>query len=316
MTENPFPSGKTPAAMRWLGGFVALILGVGTLTPEARAHDAEPQPVTLPRADQRLVKAKCNGLDYRILVSRPDGVAPSGGWPVVYVLDGTQHFPVVSELVRILSGRTEATGVPPAVVVGVGHPPVEGLDTARRTFDLTPAGSKEPGTGGADGLLAFLVDELQPVIASQLPVDRSRQVLIGHSYGGLFVLHAFFNRPAAFSGFVAFSPSIWWNDRAVLKGEVGLAERLTATGPRKVFLSVGGFEQEPDPSKPTPPARIEKLRVNRMVDNSRELADRLADLPQRLAQVEFQLFASENHGSIVAVSLPRALAFALEEAKR
>jgi len=286
------------------GSAVALL----TVAPVASAAR---EPVTLPRSEQRLVTAKSNGLDYRILISRPAGQPPATGWPVVYILDGTQLFPLASELVRALSVRPEGTGVVPAIVVGVGHPPVEGLDSTRRTLDYTPAGSTEPGTGGADAFLSFLTDELQPALARELPLDLTRQTLIGHSYGGLFVLHAFFQRPEAFTRFVALSPSIWFGERAVLRGEAALPARLAAAGPRGLFVSVGGFEQAPDPARPVPPARIAKLQANRMVDNARELTERLAALPGTPVQVAFHLMPGENHGSIVAVSLPRALAFAL-----
>lgn len=292
----------------------AFAAACGALTLVAAAPAVTAEPVTLPRSEQRLVTAKANGLAYRILISRPAGTAPAGGWPVIYILDGTQLFPLASELVRALSVRPEGTGVVPAIVVGVGHPPVEGLDSARRTLDYTPAGSAEPGTGGADAFLAFLTEELQPSLARELPLDPARQTLIGHSYGGLFVLHAFFQRPQAFARFVALSPSIWFGDRAVLRGEAGLPARLAAAGPRGLFVSVGEFEQAPDPARPVPPARLAKLQANRMVDNARELAGRLAALPGAPVQVAFHFLPGENHGSIVATSLPRALAFSLTPA--
>jgi len=43
--------------------------------------------------------------------------------------------------------------------------------------------------------------------------------------------------------------------------------------------------------------RIEKLRQNRMIDNARELATRLAALPGTLLRVQFTEFPGENHGS-------------------
>lgn len=307
----PLPPLLHHAALHLLRRPLAAACGALAFFAAAPAASAAPEPVTLPRSEQRLVTAKANGLDYRVLISRPAGQPPAGGWPVIYILDGTQLFPLASELVRALSVRPEATGVVPAIVVGIGHPPVEGLDPARRTLDYTPAGSTEPGTGGANAFLAFLVDELQPALARELPLDPARQTLVGHSYGGLFVLHAFFQRPQAFARFVAFSPSIWFADRAVLRGEAGLPARLAAAGPRGLFVSVGEFEQAPDPARPVPPARIAKLQANRMVDNARELTERLAALPGAPVQVAFHLMPGENHGSIVAVSLPRALAFAL-----
>jgi predicted alpha/beta superfamily hydrolase len=291
------------------------ILGCAFALLSAAPTFATAEPVTIPRSEQRLVTAASNGLAYRILISRPASQPPAGGWPVIYVLDGAQLFPLTAELVRILSVRPEATGIVPAIVVGVGHPPLEGLDAPRRALDYTPAGSNEPGTGGADTFLSFLVDELQPALARELPLDAARQTLIGHSYGGLFVLHAFLQRPQSFSRFVAFSPSIWFGDRLVLRGETELHARLASVGARRgLFVSIGEFEQTPDPTRPASPARLAKLQANRMVDNAREFVDRVAALQGAPVQTEFHLMTGENHGSIVAVSLPRALAFALAPA--
>ncbi len=295
----------------------AVLAAALCLCPAAASENASQpaaEPVTLPRADQRMMDAKSNGATYRILISRPAGAPPANGWPVVYLLDGSQQFALASELVRVLSVRPEATGVCPAVVVGVGHPQQEGVDIAARTRDFTPPGADEPGTGGADAFLDFLVDELQPAIRGLVPVDPARQTLAGHSYGGLFTLHAFLNRPEAFASYIALSPSIWWNQRAVLKSENGFPARLAAAGPRKLFIGVGGFEQTPDPKLPVTPERKEKLSANRMLDNARELSQRLASLPHGAENITFKVLEEENHGSITPAALPRALAHALAPA--
>lgn len=289
--------------LRLLAPLVAFALFLGSIATAA-------EPVTLPRTEQRTITAAANSDAYRILIARPAGTAPAGGWPVVYVLDGTQYFPLVSELVRILSARPEATGIVPAVVVGVGHAAAEGLDAPRRTRDYTPAGGSESGTGGADAFRRFLVDELQPMIARELPVNPARLILVGHSYGGLFVVHTLLTQPSAFAGYVALSPSIWFGDRLVLRAESGFADRLGA-GSCRVFLAAGEYEQTPDPAQKTPPERVARLRANRMIDNTREFAERLAALGPERAQVEFVLFPRENHGSLAPAALPRALAFAL-----
>lgn len=281
-----------------------MTLALACLAPVMRAAE----PVVLPRAEQRVLTAEDTGLAYRIWISRPGGTAPAGGWPVLYVLDGNTQFVTASELVRVLSVRPEGTGVFPAIVVGIGQPDTEGLDPARRLRDYTPPGSTEAGSGGADAFLAFLERQLKPAIEREFPTDARRRVLIGHSYGGLFTLHALFTRPQVFTHYVAISPSIWFGDRLVLREESALAGRVAASGHRSLFLAVGTYEQMPDPTRPVSAERVARLAANRMVDNARELAERLNALPGRPVPTRFEVYPGENHASIVPVSLPRALA--------
>src|SRR5690606_9941060 len=65
---------------------VACLLG----TAAGPAFAAEPAPATayaLPETETWDL-ASDEGQPYRILVSRPDGEAPDGGFPILYVLDG------------------------------------------------------------------------------------------------------------------------------------------------------------------------------------------------------------------------------------
>src|SRR3546814_1175271 len=64
--------------------------------------------------------------------------------------------------------------------------------------------------GGADALLAFLIETLRPEIAARYPqTDGAEQILFGHSLGGLFAAHALLTRPGAFDAFLVSSPSLY-----------------------------------------------------------------------------------------------------------
>ena len=77
-----------------------------------------------------------------------------------------------------------------------------------------------------------------------LPVDSSRDILFGHSLGGLFALHVLFTHPEAFKTYLVLSPSIWFNNRVVLSHEAEFAASVKSgkTYPR-VFVAVGGEEE-------------------------------------------------------------------------
>lgn len=296
-----------------------------TLIDEAPVSAATAdEPVTLPFSVRFELASKITGRTYRIFVFQPLVPAPPSGYPVVTMSDGNLNFPLAMVMAAMFQQAT------PALMVAVGYPtsnPIE-LGTLR-CRDLTPPTPLEniritPGQppavaenyGGGPEFLRFLTEELRPLIAKRWSVDPANQTLYGYSLGGLFTLNALFDAPTAFSTYVAGSPSIWWNDRAVLAGEAGFARRVEAgeASPR-VLVTIGAFEQ--DPPKTTPPGLTAEetaalVASARMVDNARELGQRLGALRGTGAyQGRFHLFEGEDHLTAMAATLGRALDFAL-----
>jgi predicted alpha/beta superfamily hydrolase len=139
---------------------------------------------------------------------------------------------------------------------------------------------------------------------------------MGYSLGGLFTLHVLFHHPEAYRNYVAGSPSIWWDGREVLKGEAGFAEAVRAgkAAPRLLITS-DGWEQG-DGAPDLPPAgeqrtkMLEGLKAARMVDNARELADRLKAVKGGAGyEVDYALFPNETHNSGIPASTSRGVAF-------
>lgn len=250
---------------------------------------------------------------YRIRAAWPEGEAPPGGFPVLYLLDADATFLTAVEAARMQQRRAEVTGVTPAVIVGLDHAVDPALRRARRSRDYTPPSAGAPeGTGGADRFLDFLEREALPALESQLPADPRRRTLFGHSFGGLLVLHALFARPGLFRRHVAASPSIWWNGGAILESE----RRFTASPPPEapslgLLLTVGEMEGRgvDDPSLSA--ERRERLRQARMAGHAREMALRLAALGAAGPAVEFVEFPGENHGSVLPAAISRGLRAAL-----
>ncbi len=270
-------------------------------------------PYAVPRSEQRQL-ASARGDTYQIMISWPDGDAPPGGFPVIYVLDGNAVFGTLTETARRLTRPygPDYKGLPAPVVVAIGYPGVTGIDRERRTFDYTPpaeqfadAGGMRLGSrqGGADLFLDFIEQTLKPAIEADFPIDRSHQILMGHSFGGLFVLHALFTRPQAFQSYVAVSPSIWWNDRHLLKEVERFAERQKhALARPRVQISLG--EREQGGRSLAPDGRQSAAEF---------LANRLRGLEHGALDVSFRVHAGETHGSVVPVALARALPEALRK---
>lgn len=116
-------------------------------------------------------------------------------------------------------------------------------------MDYTPpAGVLRPGFGDAPKFLAFLKEELMPLVETNYPADASQRLLMGSSYGGLFTLYAMFAAPELFSGYVSASPAVPFGNRAIFKQEAEYAAQHHNL-PVKLFLSVGELEELAPPVK-------------------------------------------------------------------
>jgi uncharacterized protein len=279
----------------------------GAALPATQAEGANWQPVVLPQAQQRDFLSAITEQHYRIFVHIPKGNVPDGGHPVLFALDGNATFPTLALMARTAGGR----GRPAPVVVGIGYARDEDFVPARSRDYTPPTGAQGPaGEGGADLFLDFIERELKPLVAALAPLDLARQALFGHSYGGLLALHALFTRPAMFQTWLAASPSIWYEERAVLSALPGLAQRLACLADRRaLLLTVGEFEQPAgDPARLQGRQQLSAQR--RQVDAARELAAQL-QADGLLARVEFDLLEGENHGSAMYPALARGLEFFL-----
>jgi len=142
-----------------------------------------------------------------------DGIYGQLKYPVLFVLDGPDHFHALTGIIKQLSGNSIS---PEMVVVSIPN--------TDRTRDLTPThvdvafgdSAFVRTSGGGDDFLAFMGEELIPYIESKYPVTSYRS-FVGHSFGGLAVIHALFSQTQLFSAYVAIDPSLWWDDWMIPK---------------------------------------------------------------------------------------------------
>ncbi len=141
--------------------------------------------------------------------------------PVLYMPDGglEEDFPHVAATIdaAIRAGDIEAM-----ILVGIEN-------TERRrdlTGPTTVASDRTiaPRVGGSAAFRAFIADELMPEVERRYRTS-ARRAIVGESLAGLFVLETLFVRPDLFDTYVALSPSLWWNEGALVKGA---ASRLDA----------------------------------------------------------------------------------------
>ncbi|HBF28751.1 MAG TPA: esterase [Rhizobium sp.] len=264
---------------------------------------------------------------YRIFLYRPDKAAPPEGWPVLYLTDGNACFATAVDAVKVQSAYPNGTNVTEGVVVAIGYPLDEPYDPLRRSWDLgPPPGQVYPPffpdtpdvrTGGGQAFLAFIEDQLKSWVEKQVPIDRSRQTLFGHSFGGLFTLYALFSRPDAFSRWVAASPAIFWEDAAILTSEKAFLDNLDQPLDVTLHLSAGEYEGDIlapfHKNTPEEQKRQERAKEIRTIALAEEMVQRLAALQCFVQKPTFEEYAGENHMSVLPVALNRAVQIAFQK---
>ena len=181
------------------------------------------------------------GTKYWIFVSAPEAKRTPGPWPVVLFMDGDNQFKPAVEAYRALR---KANQIPPLLLVGVGYGASYGNDTNKRGRDYTPTNhSFEPSSGGAKAFRKFLTDTLWPELHRRYPMKTQPRGIAGYSLGSLLVLDALFQTKPFFTHYLAGSPSVWWDDRDILKQAKRLRARQTKLR-ASLFLSVGEKDSE------------------------------------------------------------------------
>lgn len=255
--------------------------------------------------------------NYTIRVHLPPGDPPPRGHALVWLLDTPTTWAPMQQALN-------EQGDGGVVVIGIGWEEQGSVDPDLRRRDFTlPARHAVPPPGGgagdwredgdADAFLAFLIDVAQPRYLDALPIDAARQVLVGHSLSGLFVLHALMTRPDRFHGFVAASPSIWWDGARIVE-DIADAD-LSTTRDARVLVTVGSDEQVAGPEKPP---RIDgedeaaMLGEQHMVDNASAFAGALR---KRGLDCRFELVEGEDHKSVIPAAMAHALRFTRDDAR-
>ena len=113
-------------------------------------------------------------------------------YPVVYVLDGGNLFPLLAGYYRYLELGEE---VPELILVGISYGTDYFREGNQRSRDYTAEAPEPEFWGGAGAFLRFLRDELIPMVEARYPADPQRRVILGQSLGGQFVLYTALRRP-------------------------------------------------------------------------------------------------------------------------
>jgi predicted alpha/beta superfamily hydrolase len=150
----------------------------------------------------------------RINVYFPPGYAesPTAQFPVLYMPDGgiAEDFLHVAGLVQVSVGNGTMR---PFVLVGI--------ENTERRRDLTgPTENSEdkkiaPRVGGSNAFRMFIRQELMPQVKARYRTTNETAI-VGESLAGLFIVETFLIEPDLFDTYIAFDPSLWWNNQKLV----------------------------------------------------------------------------------------------------
>lgn len=162
------------------------------------------------------------GQTRRINVYLPPSYAEGDkSYPVLYLLDGGVQEDFF-HIAGIASLAADFRNIREFIVVGI-----EGIDRYHdMTSPSTVASDRErlPTSGGATAFRSFLAGELKPYVEQHFRVT-DETVLIGESMAGLFVTETFLKQPDLFAGYIAVSPSVWWDAESLVRGADSLLQK-------------------------------------------------------------------------------------------
>jgi predicted alpha/beta superfamily hydrolase len=226
--------------MRWIAGAgVAAALVSAPVFAQGDAGRVS-EAAALVVGETFTIESTTLGETRRINVYLPPAYSqsPDARLPVLYMPDGGigEDFLHVAGLLQVSVGNGTMR---PFLLVGI--------ENTQRRRDLTgPTENPEdrkiaPQVGGSAAFREFLRSELMPAVEGRYRTTAETAIM-GESVAGLFVVETFFLAPDLFDTYIAFDPSLWWNDQSLVKSAA--ARLRDSPGPRRRIYLANSSEEK------------------------------------------------------------------------
>lgn len=178
------------------------------------------------------------------MVYLPPGYEDGGAtrYPVLYLQDGQNLFDPATAFAGndwkadLTADQLIRHGcIPPLLIVGIHN------TGAKRISEYTPTRDKGRRKGGkADRYAQMMAREIKPFIDREFRTFKGAEAtgVGGSSLGALASLECGLLYPRVFGNIAAISPSVWWDNRVVLR----FVEEYTGRSRPRVWLDIGTQE--------------------------------------------------------------------------
>jgi predicted alpha/beta superfamily hydrolase len=179
-----------------------------------------------------------------LIVYLPPGYddQPQRRFPLLYLHDGQNVFDGATSFIPGMDWHVGQTAdacigeghVEPLIIVGVYN------TGKQRLGEYTPTRAPRLGGGRANRYAKFLLEEVRPFLESNYRVLQGvdNTGIGGSSLGGLVSLYIGLRQPKIFGKIAALSPSVWWNQRIMLRFAAAAAVRPLP----RIWLDIGTRE--------------------------------------------------------------------------
>lgn len=176
-----------------------------------------------------------------VYTARAWDVKPDAPLPVLFMLDGgvAEDFIHTAGLVQVSVANLTMRSF---MLVGIEN-------TQRRRDMTAPTDNPEdkkiaPVVGGSAAFRRFIREELMPQVQARYKTT-GETALIGESLAGMFVLETFLQASEMFDTFIAIDPTLWWNNRHILK-TAGDTLRARKKADKTLFIATSGEKGQPE----------------------------------------------------------------------
>lgn len=212
-----------------------LVGGMPVIAANGANQQSAIDPAPLAIGETFNLASKPLGETRRINVYLPAGYAqePKTRFPVLYMPDGglAEDFLHIAGLLQVLNGNGT---MKPFVLIGIEN-------TERRRDMTGPTTNPEDRkiaarVGGSAAFRTFIRTELMPLVKSHYRTT-DETAIVGESLAGLFVIETFFVEPNLFNTYIAFDPSLWWNNQQMVKDAAARLRAVNGTDRTLYFAS-------------------------------------------------------------------------------
>lgn len=200
--------------MRMSKTFIALCFFPALAVLGQARPSADDKAVPLVIGETFTVNSRVLNETRRINVYLPPAYTASAGarLPVLYMPDGgiAEDFLHVAGLVQVSVGNGTMR---PFLLVGI--------ENTERRRDMTGPTENEddkkiaPRVGGSQAFRRFIREELMPQVKRRYRTT-DETAIVGESLAGLFVVETLLLEPDLFDTYIAFDPSLWWNNQELV----------------------------------------------------------------------------------------------------